>query len=402
VEDPTSTTYEALSKRGARDDDRVPRVLIICFSELASDARVDRQIEALRGRFDLVAAGFGPPRDDAVEFIDISTPPPRARARLLRLARLVTRRYEAAYWRHPLTIAVLDRLRGVTADVVIANELFPLPLALSLGRPVVFDAHEYAPAQYTNRLLWRLLHSPYARWQCRRYIPRVAAVTTVGPSIRDAYERETGVRARIVLNAPRREKLEPTTVNDPIRVLHHGAAIGGRGLEGVIRVAELLDERVTVDFMLVENWPGYRDSLIRRARGNPRIRFPSPQPLDRLVRAANEYDIGLHVLAPANANQRYALPNKLFEFIQARLAVAIGPSPDMAQVVREHGCGIVAADFEPETIARELNALDASSIAGFKRASHVAADVLCAEENARFIVAAVEDALAARQPAPAG
>lgn len=162
----------------------------------------------------------------------------------------------------------------------------------------------------------------------------------------------------------------------------------------MIRIADLLDERFTLDFVLVENWPGYREKLMRRARRNTRIRFPQPQPMRMLVRMANDYDIGLFLLPPVSVHRRYALPNKLFEFIQGRLAVAVGPSPEMARVVRQYGCGIVADDFAPETLAAAINALDDSAIAAYKRASHVAADELCAENNEKLVLGAVEEALA--------
>ena len=111
---------------------------------------------------------------------------------------------------------------------------------------------------------------------------------------------------------------------------------------------------------------------------------------------ANEYDIGLYLLRPANFNNRFALPNKFFEFVQGRLAVAIGPSPEMARIVHEYGLGIVAEDFTPETLAQELNNLDPPAIAGFKQAAHAAADELCAERNEGVFLRVVEETLAAR------
>jgi hypothetical protein len=374
------------------------RVLIISFSNLGSDPRVDRQIAALRTRYRIVAAGLGAPRNAVEEFVDISTRPRSKLGRSLGLARLLARRYEAVYWKHPTNIEVLERLRHVSADVVIANDLPALPLALRLGLPVVFDAHEHAPSQEADRLAWRVVMAPYVRWQCRRYIPQVSAMTTQGQAHADAYERETGIRATVVTNAPQRHDLEPSPVHQPVRILHHGGAQGGRGLEEMIRLAGLVDERFTLDFVLVENWPGYRDKLIRAARHNPRVRFPEPRPMHELVRMANDYDIGLFLLPPVNFHRRYALPNKFFEFVQARLAVAIGPSPEMARLVHQYGCGIVADDFAPETLAAALNALDASAIAALKRASDAAADELCAENNAELILGAVEGALA--HPAP--
>ena len=383
------------------------RLLIISFSDLASDPRVDRQISFLQPRYPIVAAGIGPPRREVDEFVDISTPARSVPGRTLGLARLLARRYEDVYWKHPTNVEVLRRLRHVRVDVAVANDLAALPIALRLGPPVVFDAHEYAPREFEHILWWRLLIKPFALWQCRRYVPQVAAMTTVGKAIADEYERETGVRATVVSNAPHRVDLEPTPVHQPVRVLHHGSAMPGRGLEEMIRVAELLDERFTTTFVLADTVPGddrgtrerrhYRDRLIRRAGRHPRIRFLPPQPMHALAQMANDYDIGLFLLRPVNFNWRFALPNKLFEFIQGRLAVAIGPSPEMARIVRQYGLGIVADDFAPESLAAALNELDTSTIAAFKAASHTAADELCAERNAELVLRVVETALAGGQ-----
>jgi hypothetical protein len=284
----------------------------------------------------------------------------------------------------------------VRADAVIANDIPALPVAARLGPPVVLDAHEFAPDQLTDRWWWKQLITPFIRWQCSTYLPEVAAMTTVSPGIADAYDHEFGVRSSVVTNVPPFADLEPTPVGDPVRVLHHGVAAPGRGLEQMIRLAHLLEERFVLDLVLVDAKRGFRDHLIRQARGNPRVRFLPPVPMSELVATANGYDIGLFLLPPINVHRRYALPNKLFEFIQGRLAVAIGPSPEMAAVVRRYGCGVVAPDFTPESLAEELNALDAEAIADFKRASHLAAPELCAERNADLILAAVDAALRSR------
>jgi hypothetical protein len=66
----------------------------------------------------------------------------------------------------------------------------------------------------------------------------------------------------------------------------------------------------------------------------------------------------------------------------------------MARLVRDYGLGVVASDFRAESLAAELNALDAEAIAGFKAASHRAAGELCAERNSDLILDAAETALA--------
>src|SRR6185437_9948822 len=101
--------------------------------------------------------GLGPPGYDDVMFIDISTPARSIGGRVKGLARRLARDYEAVYWKHPANQAVFARLQAVPADVVIANDIPTLPLAVALGRPVVFDAHEYAPDELGEELWWRLV-----------------------------------------------------------------------------------------------------------------------------------------------------------------------------------------------------------------------------------------------------
>ena len=369
------------------------RVLVISFSDLASDPRVDRQISALLSRHDVTAAGLAPPAHDGVRFVDLNTPPLGLVHGGLGVARLLAHRFDAAYWRHPKNQEVFRRLGALSADVVLVNDLPLLPVALRLGPPVVLDAHEFAPDELSDRLWWRVLIAPYVDAQCRRYLPQVAGMTTVGQAIAEAYAHAYGVRPVVVTNAPAHAELAPTPVHAPIRIVHHGIAQRGRGLEEMLRLAELLDDRFTIDFVLSGGSTRFREELVARARGNLRVGFPSPVRMRELVRMANGYDIGLFLLPPNNLNRRYALPNKFFEFVQARLAVAIGPSPEMAELVRRHRCGVVAADFAPETLAEELNALAPAEIAAFKLASHGAAAELTAERNADIILRVIDDAL---------
>ncbi len=121
------------------------------------------------------------------------------------------------------------------------------------------------------------------------------------------------------------------------------------------------------------------------ARKVPRTRVIPPVAIHDLVPASNDYDIGLYLLRPSSFNNLYALPNKFFEFLQARLAIAIGPSPEMARIVREFGCGVVADDFAPTSLARALNRLTAADIDRMKAGSEKAAHVYTAENNAKKV-----------------
>jgi hypothetical protein len=127
--------------------------------------------------------------------------------------------------------------------------------------------------------------------------------------------------------------------------------------------------------MFLPSAPGYVRKLQQLATGR-RVRILPPSPFSQLIDATNAYDIGLFLAPPVSFNLRFTLPNKFFEYVQARLMVAIGPSPEMARYVREHDLGIVAADFDPRSIAAALAALTAEDIARYKENAHRAAAVL--------------------------
>ncbi|KQO28885.1 hypothetical protein ASF15_14300 [Pseudomonas sp. Leaf83] len=158
----------------------------------------------------------------------------------------------------------------------------------------------------------------------------------------------------------------------------------------MIEMMRYLDSRFTLDFMLVENDPLYLAELKEVAKEDARIRFVNPVPMQEICQRLNDYDIGVFLLPPVNFNYEHALPNKFFEFIQARLAIAIGPSPEMAALTRRYECGVVADSFDPQDLAVMLQRLDTQSIADFKQASHLAAGDLNYERGGQFLLSEVE------------
>ncbi|GAB3288356.1 hypothetical protein GCM10027297_33690 [Parahaliea aestuarii] len=101
----------------------------------------------------------------------------------------------------------------------------------------------------------------------------------------------------------------------------------------------------------------------------------------------NEYDLGFYYLEPSGFNVTYNLPNKFFEFIQARLAVAIGPSPDMKKIVEEQKLGFVANNFSIDAMVDRLNALSLTDVRNAKSNCHQAARILCLEEESQSLLA---------------
>jgi hypothetical protein len=123
----------------------------------------------------------------------------------------------------------------------------------------------------------------------------------------------------------------------------------------------------------------YYNDLINSIRKRKNIVLHDVMPYDKLLTELNQYDIGLYILEPTNFNTRHMLPNKLYEFIQARLMVAISPSVEMMKVVQQYAIGIVTEDHTAESMAAALNALSVEDIRKYKNNTQSAAENEAAE-----------------------
>lgn len=391
-----------------------PRLCILSLSDLARDGRVLRQVAAASAAgYDVTVVGWGEPGavplPEGVAFRPVAPVRLSRGARAMQAARLLAGHlspswYARWYWCKPDHTAARDAIAAARPDLIHANEAIGLPAALAAADemgavPVLFDAHEYSPDRLPRRTLTRFLARPFYTWLIRTLAPRAAAMTTVGDGIAARYRAEFDLDPVVIRNCPAYEPL-PLRPTDPARIvlIHHGVALRARRLEDMIDVVAACDDRFRLTFMLVESDAGYVADLVRCAdRHAPgRVTFRESVAPSAIARTLNDSaDIGLFLLPPVDFSYRMALPNKLFEFIMAGLAVAIGPSPEMARVVADHACGIVAADFAPATLAARLNLLSADEIDGLKRRSLDAARVLNAEAEMARLMASYAALLAA-------
>jgi hypothetical protein len=228
---------------------------------------------------------------------------------------------------------------------------------------------------------------------CEKYLPRSAAVTTVCDSIAQLYTERFGIVTQVMRNSGPWQDLVPTNVGaGSVRLVHSGAADHGRSLETMIDVTMRLDDRYTLDLYLVPVGDGGRflEALKQRASGCERIRFHPPVAPSALPETLNSYDVGISWLPPTHANAQYALPNKFFDFVQARLAISVGPSVEMASLVNRYGLGVVSDGYSIESCVKSLSSLSATQISQAKSASDAASRELSfsADESvARSIVA---------------
>jgi len=389
------------------DNESRPHVLVISFSDLAQDARVRRQLEALRGSCSLTTAALAPSGLEGVAHIALPAGdahmqlpwlPRKIASAHIRLRRYLFKEllksHDKFYWDGVMRDA-LARLRHLRPDVIIANDIEALPLAIAVadGRSkVIFDAHEYSPRQHDGNPAWVRQFQAFNTHLCRTYMPKADACFTVSKGIADAYHELTGVMPDVLVNAPAYEDLSPVPLGaGRIRLVHHGNANRHRRIEDLISMMDGLEDTYEIHlFLMPADTPEYMARIQEMCAVRSYVQLHNPIPPEHIARTINQYDIGVHHLHAESFNHLHALPNKFFEFVQARLAVAISPNPAMAGLTIEHDLGVVAADHQHSSLREAILSMDRSRIMACKLNAHRSAHTLSSQTGSVLLRSTVE------------
>ncbi len=374
------------------------KVLILCFSNLISDPRVYKQIETLLGEYKVYAAGYGELDIPGVNFIKLDEKPGGLWGKIVKLFYLKTGQYDNFYWSKEVFLCAYDKLKSYKFDLILSNDSDALPLSVRLSKEsnakLIYDAHEYTPREFESSFKWRFLWQGYRTYLCKKYLQDVDTLITVCNGIRDEYFKDFGVCAKVITNTSKYQELEPSLVHEnKIKIIHHGGAIRERNLEVMIELAGLLDKRFELNLMLMESDKQYLKELRDLAKKYSNINFIPPVPMSQISNFISQFDIGIYILPENGFNCKFALPNKIFEFVQGRLMLAIGPSIEMKKILDQYKLGIVADDFSARSMADKLNQITSDEIMQFKQNSNFVAKELSSESNSKLLLGIVQNLL---------
>jgi glycosyltransferase involved in cell wall biosynthesis len=225
----------------------------------------------------------------------------------------------------------------------------------------------------SRRLRQQLLRSNYSRLE-RRLIRRADAVITVSASIADELAQRYQIpRPVLVLNCPRFRDM--SAGSDSLRrtlglkpgdriILSQGAVLSGRGQVELVQSLALLPDRYRLVF-LGFNLGTFQEPIrqeIGRLRLSSRVHLLDALPPEQLPEATASADVGIVLLADRNKNHRYAMPNKLFEYMMAGLPFVANDLPEISRVTQETGAGITIPQITPSEIARGIQKVAGDSV----------------------------------------
>ena len=366
-------------------------ILIISYSPLHRDPRILRQINSLEGDYNLQAIGLTNPNIYKVDFFDISfAQHPKTLYEKVQLGLRIWF-WQSSALRHNLKLDSILKYKYRVPDIIIANDWNGLYSATVLKKEkkwnaqIYFDAHEFFP-KYRNSWFWKLFEKPLITYVFKKCRNSFKTMSTVCPSLAKMYEdyfHFESNKVHVITNAPDFESdLIPQVVGDKVKIIHHGCALKERQIEKMIdMMAYLPEDKYELYFMLVLGDKEYYEKLVQRASKYQNIHFLTPVPFAQIPSFTNQFDVGLFILNNDLINYKYALPNKFFEFVQARLAIAIGDSYEMKQYVKKYDLGIAADDNTPEALAEKFIKLTKEDIMKYKQNAHMYARELSAEPN---------------------
>ena len=86
-----------------------------------------------------------------------------------------------------------------------------------------------------------------------------------------------------------------------------------------------------------------------------KVQFTDPVPPNQLLSVTASADIGLTFLEDCCLNHKYALPNKLFEYLAAGVPVIASDLPEIAQVIHQFDVGCVVPSGDVQALGTALD-----------------------------------------------
>jgi glycosyltransferase involved in cell wall biosynthesis len=250
-------------------------------------------------------------------------------------------------------------------QIVNVHKLGLLPigawLKYRLGAKLVYDAHELETeingAKGLRKALLKIIENVL--------IDFVDLTIVVGWKIEKWYRNKYHINNIVtVLNCPfycdgKKTRLLRDEFNIPDHkkiVIYQGGLSAGRGLELLIKAFQNNDDDC---YVIIFMGYGELEKLVKKeASLFPRIYYKSAVHPSEIIQYTASADIGISAIENTCLSYHYCLPNKLFEYVMARIPVVVSNLPEMSRVVKGYDIGVVLHKWETSSILKALHRIN--------------------------------------------
>lgn len=266
-------------------------------------------------------------------------------------------------------LRLLFRLLFSRFDILVANDLDTLLAcsAVKIFRNVhlVYDSHEF----FTQ--VPELIHRPKTQkvWEKieKWALLKTDFTYTVCDSIARTFQKKYNRHFSVIRNLP--VAIQQTSIPSQLQlktdkekvILYQGALNMGRGLEKAIRAMQWVNN-AKLFIAGAGDIESDLKQLCSRLKLDHKIIFLGRFPIEQLKYITWQAHLGISLEEDLGLNYRYALPNKIFDYIQAEVPVLCSNLPEMKKIVDEFSVGkTVHNSIIPEELALLFDEMLASS-----------------------------------------
>lgn len=263
-------------------------------------------------------------------------------------------------------------------DLLLSNDLDTLLpnflISKIQGKKLIYDSHELFPE------IPELVNRPFVKkiWEGleKFLLPKIKNNYTVSTEIANFYHKKYGVHFHVVRNIPVKKnelplKELPFNHQNKKIIIYQGATNVGRGLELMMDTMQLLEDTILLIIGKGDIFESLQDK-IKDQQLAEKVKFLGKLPPEKLQHITPLAHIGLSLEEDLGLSYRYALPNKLFDYIQAKIPVIVSNLPEMKRIVTEYKIGDVLLERTPEKLAEKITqVLNTDYSIHLKKASEV-------------------------------
>lgn len=249
------------------------------------------------------------------------------------------------------------------ARIVVAGDLFSLLPAIvnkkkyskkDLKVKLVYDSkelYEELPSlkkKKTSFLFWRLVERASIRY--------IDSVLTVNESIAKILKSNWRLPTTVVMNVPSRVELPLITARklEIVYLAFSGGLQPGRGLHQLLDLLAILPEKYKLRFVGDGSMRSELELKCKSMKLQDRVSFVGRVKSSEVVNELAKSHLGIYLMENTGLCHYLSLPNKLFQFIMARLPVIVPKFPEMERIVETYGVGVAVDTSDLNEVAQKI------------------------------------------------
>ena len=269
-------------------------------------------------------------------------------------------------------------------DILHCNDINMLPIGVIIKKfykkdiKIVYDAHEYETETYALSGIQKK-----ATKLAEKFLIKYAdKVITVSDSIANEYVKLYGIeKPALVLNAPSYKDVvkydkfrEAFNMEGKTIFLYQGGLGKNRGIEFLLEVFKTINNSESI--MVFMGYGELESLIVENAKEHDNIFFHKAVSPDVLLEYTVSADFGIATIEDSCLSYRYCLPNKLFEYIMARIPTLCSNLPAMKEVIEKYGTGkYINYNAPQEEFARAISEILDNKAEYIKKCEQVAREL---------------------------